>query len=234
MTQPSFPPLFCGLDANGADPFALACAQARAVCDAGLVTYDLAHDRLRAAIVFAPEVPLRDAASMLPLCGVGFQHALGTLAPPEVAVHLGWDGKVYLNGGYCGDLRIAASEHDPVTVPAWLVIGLSLDLWPPSEDTGLTPDATALYAEGCGEVDPVTLLEAWVRHTLVGLNDWADGGATQLHRTWLGLAHGVDTEMTVAGRHGTFIGLDENLGLLLKSQGESSLIPLTALLTEPA
>ncbi len=234
MTPPVFPPLFCGLDADGADPFALACAQARAVCDAGLVTYDLAHDRLRAGIVFAPEVPLRDAAAMLPLCGVGFQHALGALAPPEVAVHLGWGGEIYLNGGHCGDLKIAAADPDPNAVPAWLVIALSLELWPPSEDTGLTPDATALYAEGCGEVDPKTLLEAWVRHTLVELNDWAEDGNARLHRSWLGLAHGRDRGLTVAGQQGTFIGLDENLGLLLKSDGESRLIPLTALLTEPA
>ena len=233
MTQPSFPPLFSGLDAGGADPFALACAQAKDVCDAGLVTYDLAHDRLRAAIVFAPEVPLRDAACMLPLCGVGFQNALGALAPPEVAVHLGWSGWIYLNGGHCGDLKIAASDHDPNTVPAWLVVGLSLELWPPSEETGLTPDTTALYAEGCGEVDPITLLEAWVRHTLVEINAWADDGPARLHRNWLGVAHGRDTDMTVSEHHGTFIGIDENLGLLLKTADGSRLIPLTTLLTEP-
>ncbi len=234
MTQPAFPPLFSGLDAKGADPFVLACAQARGVCDAGLVIYDLGHNRLRAAIVFAPEIPLRDAAAMLPLCGVGFQHALGALAPPEVAVHLGWGGEIYVNGGHCGDLIIAASDTDPDAVPIWLVIGLSLDLWPPSQDTGLTPDTTALYAEGCGGVDPATLLEAWVRHSLVELNDWTDEGTARLHRTWLGLAHGRDAEINVAGHSGTFVGLDENLGLLLKSEGASHLIPLTALLTEPA
>ncbi|WP_289041067.1 biotin/lipoate--protein ligase family protein [uncultured Aliiroseovarius sp.] len=233
MTQPVFPPLFTGLGADGANPFALACAQAKAVCDAGLVTYDLAHDRLRAAIVFAPEVPLRQAACMLPLCGLGFQNALGALAPPEVAVHLGWDGGIYVNGGRCGALTIAASRHDPDAVPDWLVVGLSLDLWPPSDDTGHTPDATALYAEGCGDVDAVTLLEAWVRHTLVALNDWAEDGPARLHASWLGVAHGRDTEVAVAGQRGTFVGLDENLGLLLKSGDQSRLIPLTALLTEP-
>ncbi|WP_113912622.1 biotin/lipoate--protein ligase family protein [Roseovarius dicentrarchi] len=234
MTPPAFPPLFTGLDAKGADPFALACAQARDVCDAGLVTYDLGHDRLRAAIVFAPEIPLRDAAAMLPLCGASFQHALGALAPPEVAVHLGWGGEIYVNGGHCGDLKIAAADRDPDAVPAWLVIGLSLDLWPPSQDTGLTPGITALYAEGCGEVDPATLLEAWVRHTLVQLNDWTDDGTARLHRVWLELAHNRDAEIDVAGHRGIFTGLDEHLGLLLKSGEATQLIPLTALLTEPA
>ncbi len=234
MTPPAFPPLFSGLDANGTEPFTLACVQARNVCDAGLVTYDLGHDRLRAAIVFAPEVSLRDAAAMLPLCGVGFQHALGALAPPEVAVHLGWAGEIYVNGGHCGDLRMASSDTDPDAVPAWLVIGLSLELWPRSHDTGTTPNTTALYAEGCGDVDPSALLEAWVRHTLVQLNDWADDGTARLHRVWLELAHGRDMDINVAGHRGTFTGLDEHLGLLLKSGEATQLIPLTALLTEPA
>lgn len=234
MTRPVFPPLFSGVDADGSDPFALACAQAVGVCDAGLVTYDLAHDRLRAAMVFAPEVPLGNAACMLPLCGIGFQNALGALAPPEVAVHLGWSGEIYLNGGRCGALNMAASAPDPDAVPDWLVIGLSLDLWPASEEAGLTPDITALYAEGCTDVDAVTLLEAWVRHTLVALNTWAEDGPARLHQDWIGVAYGRDTEISVAGQRGTFVGLDENLGLLLKTDGQSHLIPLTALLTEPA
>ncbi len=234
MTPPVFPPLFAGLDSKGAAPFALACAKATEVCDAGLVCHDLGNDRLRAAIVFAPELPLRDAACMLPLCGIGFQNALGALAPPEVAVHLGWSGEIHLNGGQCGALQIAASTADPDATPDWLVVGLSLALWPSSQDTGLTPDATALYAEGCGEVDPTTLLEAWVRHTLVQINSWNDGGQSRLHRDWLAVAHGLNNDMASGGFEGTFIGIDENLGLLLKTDDSTHLIPLTTLLTEPA
>jgi biotin-(acetyl-CoA carboxylase) ligase len=232
MIAPSFPPLFVGQDASGGDPFARACATAEAGCDAGLVIYDLAPDTLRAAIVFAPEVPLAKAAAMLPICGVGFQNALGALAPPEVGVHLGWDGTIYVNGGRCGALRIAAAGQ-PQEEPDWLVIDLTLTLWPISDDTGLTPDDTALYAEGCAEVDAVALLEAWVRHTLVGINAWADNGMAQLHREWSGLAHKLEGEMTVAGMTGTFIGLDEDLGLLLKVDEKVTLIPLTANLTRP-
>ncbi|HEY9037474.1 MAG TPA: DUF4444 domain-containing protein [Roseovarius sp.] len=234
MTPPVFPPLFTGLDAERADPFALACAKAAEVCDAGLVCHDLGNDRLRAAMVFAPEVPLRDAACMLPLCGVGLQNALGALAPPEVAVHLGWGGEVYLNGGRCGAMQIAAATADPDAIPDWLVVGLTLDLWPPSQDTGLMPDATALYAEGCGDINPTTLLEAWVRHTLLQINAWDDGGPARLHRDWPAVAHGLNSEMVAGGDKGTFIGVDERLGLLLKTKKATRLIPLTALLTEPA
>ena len=232
MIAPSFPPLFIGRDANGSDPFALACATAEAGCDAGLVIYDLAPNTLRAAIVFAPDVSLARAAVMLPICGVGFQNALGALAPPEVGVHLGWDGTIYINGGRCGAMHMAASGQ-PEDEPDWLVIDLTLALWPVSDDTGLTPDDTALYAEGCAEVDAVALLEAWVRHTLVGINAWADTGTAQLHREWSGLAHGLEGEITVAGQTGTYSGLDENLGLLLKVDEKIILVPLTAHLTRP-
>lgn len=232
MTPPRFPPLFTGQDAAGRDPFALACATAEQGCDAGLVIYDLAADLLRAAIVFAPDVPLSAAAAIQPICGVGFQNALGAIGPPEVGVNLGWDGTIYVNGGRCGALRMAAPGQ-PDQEPDWLVIDLTLTLWPASDDTGLTPDVTALYAEGCADVDAVALLEAWVRHTLVGINAWSDAGTAQLHREWSGLAHGLEGEITVAGMTGTFIGLDETLGILLKAGGKTVLIPLTANLTRP-
>jgi biotin-(acetyl-CoA carboxylase) ligase len=232
MSAPSFPPLFTGQDAAGGDPFALACATAEAGCDAGLVIYDLAPDRLLAAIVFAPDVPLAKAAVMLPICGVGFQNALGALAPPEVSVHLGWEGTVYVNGGRCGAFHMAAPGQ-PHDEPDWLVIALELALWPPSEDTGLTPDETALYAEGCAEVDAITLLESWVRHTLVGINTWADTGTAALHREWSGLAHGLGGEIMFKGQTGTYTGLDEDLGLLLKIADKIQMVPLTQTLTRP-
>ena len=232
MTTPQFPPLFTGQDAQGGDPFAMAIAAADVGCDAGLVIFDLAADRLRAAIVFAPDLTLADAAVILPVCGVGLQNAIGALGPPEVSVQFGWDGTVYVNGGRCGVLRIAASGT-PDVEPDWLVIDLTLSLWPDSDETGLQPDQTALYAEGCAEIDAISLLEAWARHTLVGINTWTDSGTAQIHREWQGLAHGLEGEVTVGSMTGTYIGLDDRLGLLLKIDDTTTLIPLTTNLTRP-
>ena len=232
MTTPQFPPLFKGQDAQGGDPFAMAIAAAEVGCDAGLVIFDLAADRLRAAIVFAPDLTLADAAVILPVCGVGLQNAIGALGPPEVSVQFGWDGTVYVNGGRCGVLRIAASGT-PDVEPDWLVIDLTLSLWPDSDETGLQPDQTALYAEGCAEIDAISLLEAWARHTLVGINTWTDIGTAQIHREWQGLAHGLEGEVTAGSLTGTYIGLDDRLGLLLKIDDTTTLIPLTTNLTRP-
>ena len=147
-------------------------------------------------------------------------------------MQLGWQGEIYVNGGRCGELAMAAPG--PLEAePDWLVVGLTLKLWPASEETGLTPDETALYAEGCADIDPVILLEAWIRHTLVGINAWSDDGMKALHREWSGLAYGLDDEVEVAGQKGVFVGLDENLGLLLKQSDTTQLIPLTTTLTRP-
>ncbi|MGA9432880.1 MAG: DUF4444 domain-containing protein [Roseobacter sp.] len=232
MTELSLPPLFQSMAAQGEPPFALACRLAREGCDAGLVTYELRPDILRAAIVFAPEVPLREAVIMLPICGVGFQNALGALAPPEVGVHLEWNGNIRVNGGIAGSLKMAAHPDNPENEPDWLVIGLELALWPAQEDTGLTPDVTALFAEGCADVEAPALLEAWTRHSLVWINRWMHDGARPIHAEWNGLAHGLKEPATFGDDSGEFIGVDENFGMILQSKGGTTIIPLTNLLTE--
>ena len=110
-SPPSFPPLLRGEQVGGAtDPFDKARALAALGCDGGTVVYNPQVDRLRAAMVFAPEVPLEQAMTMLPVCGVGFQNALGALAPPEVAVHLDWDGAIFVNGARCGGLSSSVAR----------------------------------------------------------------------------------------------------------------------------
>ena len=231
MSTPHFPPLFHGLAVTGTtDPFDKACAEALKGCDAGLVVYNLAANQLSAAIVFAPDVALQDAMAMLPLCGVGFQNALGALAPPEVAVHLDWNGGIRINGASCGRLRVATSDPDPTAEPHWLVIGLELPLWPDDADGGHTPDRTALYAEGCADVQADALLVSWVKHSLVGLNRWTDEGVAALHKDWRGLAHGIGEPVEIAGHTGTYLGVDERFGMLIRDATTTQLLPLTHLL----
>ncbi|WP_299963064.1 biotin/lipoate--protein ligase family protein [uncultured Roseobacter sp.] len=229
---PLFPPLFDGRATAGADPFAAACTEAAAGCDAGLVLYDIGPDTLRAAIVFAPEVPLRQAMIMQPICGIGFQNALGAVAPPEVSLHLEWQGGLRLNGARCGALRSAAASRDPDALPSWLVVALDLHMRSDTEETGLTPDETTLAAEGCGDLDPGDLLGAWLRHTLVWINRWEAEGVRPVHDTWTGLAHGLGDMLSLSAYSGTFRGIDEDFGLLLQQDGDAQIIPLTDILEE--
>ncbi|PRZ47594.1 biotin/lipoate--protein ligase family protein [Tritonibacter scottomollicae] len=226
----TFPPLMTGEAAGpGQDPFDLARQKAELGVDAGLVVYDLGADTLRAALVLAPEVPLAQAMAMLPTCGVGFQNALGALAPPEVAVHLDWEGGLRVNGARCGSLRIAASTDDPAAQPDWLVVALELPLWPQG-DGGETPDQTALYAEGCAEVTAPRLLESWTRHCLHWINRWDEGDLKALHAEWQGLAHDIGEDRQQAGLNGTFLGVDADFGMLLRDDTTTHLIPLTTVL----
>ncbi|NDW53845.1 biotin/lipoate--protein ligase family protein [Aliiroseovarius sp. PrR006] len=230
--QVVFPPMMSGHAVTGAsDAFATAQAKAAMGCDAGLIVYNLGANSLSAALVFAPEVPLSRAMSMLPTCAVGFQNALGALAPPEVAVHLEWSGGIRVNGARCGTFRVAASDTNVDEVPDWLVVGFTLPLWPESDRPGDTPDATALYAEGCADVEVPRLLEAWARHTLNWISRWEQDGPRALHEEWRGLAHAMGEEITQNGEAGTFMGVDEDFGMLLRdSDGITQLIPLTSLL----
>lgn len=232
MNELRFPPLMSGQSVDGPiDPFDKACAQASLGCDAGLVVYNLAVNQLQAAIVFAPEVPLAEAMAMLPLCGVGFQNALGALAPPEVAVHLAWDGGIRVNAAKCGQLRVSASTSLPEETPDWLVVGMRLPLIL-AGIPGNTPENTALFEEGCADVDPAALIESWARHSLVWINRWSDEGVSPLHAEWRGLAHGIGEAVEQNGQAGTFLGVDEAFGMLLRDADTTHLIPLTTLLED--
>lgn len=236
---PDFPPLMKGLAAGPANPFAIACDQARRGVDSGLVAWSVTDTRARAALVLAPEVALEPAMAAMIACAVGLQNALGVLAPPESAVHLEWAGGIRLNGGHCGGLHVAAPLRDPAALPDWLVVGFDLTLaLPPDWEPGETPDWTALDQEGCGAVEPIALIGAWARHSLIWLNelDSAEGRA-RLYREWQGMAWNPDRPVSLpvggAVLTGRSLGVDENFGLLVKTaEDETRLVPLSSLIEE--
>ena len=231
MTLPSFPPLMTGAPVEGATvPFEKACAMASLGCDAGLVVHNVTADRLAAALVLAPEVPLERAMAMLPACGVGFQNALGALGPPELAVHLGWEGGIRVNGAACGRLRAMAGTSDPAAPPEWLVIGLEVPLMHMAERPGARARETALHEEGCADLDPVALLEAWARHTLLWINNWEEDAGRALQSAWRGLVPEIGEVVTRGGLTGTFLGVDENFGMLLRTEEATHLVALATVL----
>ncbi len=233
--EPSLPPLFSGRAAE--HPFRAAVDAARAGTDPGLLAYDIRPDRLSAALVLAPEVPLEDAMAMVLATANGFADAFGALAPSEMACQFDWPGTIRINGGRAGTIRAAASTADPLAEPDWLVIGLELAFATETQrEPGETPEETTLREEGCGDIAPTRMLESWSRHTLVRIHDWTEAGIARLHRDWLGRAfgHGAEIEVrlpdeTVSGR---FTGLDEKGGLLLTSGTGTRLLPLMAMLEE--
>jgi BirA family transcriptional regulator, biotin operon repressor / biotin---[acetyl-CoA-carboxylase] ligase len=236
--DPDFPPLFQAHALSGSlDPFNKACAMAALGCDSGVLVHSITANHLRAAIVFAPEVPLGEAMAVFCACACGLQNAFGALAPPEVALHLSWGGDILVNGAKAGFLQVAASTHDPAAVPDWLVVGLEVRLIPQDEgEPGNSPDETCLFLEGCAEISPLELLEGWARHTLVWVNGLTTGERRALHAEWRELLYGVGGEVTqlVKARpvSGTFLGADADFAMLLRNGDDTRLIPLSALLTK--
>lgn len=229
--QPTFPPLLQG-EATEGDPFEQAQAMAVLGCDAGTVVYNVQADALRAAFVLTPEQPLEQAIAMLPLCEVGLQNALGALAPPEVAVNFTWQGGILVNGASCGSFRAVSASNDPKETPEWLIIGVQLPLLMTGEAPGHTPDITALYNEGCADVDATLLLESWARHCLNWIHRWESDGTASLHAEWMGLVTGVGDNVVMGDFEGTFLGVDEHFGMLIRDGSSTHLVPMTKLVEQ--
>lgn len=228
-TEPSFPPLLRGEEAPG-DPFDKAVSRALTGADPGLVTWSARADALHAAVILSPEQPLETAVGVFLAGPVALGDALGALAPPEVAVHHDWPGGIRVNGARCGRIRAAAATDDPAAVPDWLVLGLEIPFLPPrSREGGETPDETFLYAEGCGDVLPLPLLESWSRHLLVWINRFVDEGIAPVHAAWRARAWGMGEPLPeeCSWGPGVFMGLDEDGGLLVKGPDGTALVPLT-------
>lgn len=223
-----FPPLLTGRAVAG-DPF-LTAVGAAAEADPGTVFHSPDESTFAAAILLAPEVPLRQAIGVSFAVSLGLNDALGALAPPEVGVHLEWPDRIRVNGALCGRLRAAASTADPEAEPDWLVIGVEVPILPFAPDEpGRTPDQTCLHEEGCGEITTADLTAAWARHMMNWLHIFLTEGFQPLHREWSAKAYrrGETVEAPAAG---TFIGLDEHGGMILRSGDTTRILPLTDLL----
>ena len=217
MAMPDFPPRIAGFAAP--EPRVAAIEAALQGCDGGTIFWR-AGGVLEVALVLAPDVALGRAAQMLPLALVAMRDALGAIGPPELPVHLSWEGGFVVNGAEAGRGRIVAPKVAPEAVPDWLVVHLTLRFAP---DGGA---GTALLEEGCGDIEPVALLESWSRHVLHRLSEWEDG-AGPLHAELRAAAWEVET------KDASFLGRDEGLGRLRRVGGATILDPLTDLLEAP-
>lgn len=231
--MPDFPPLFKGR-AVVEDPYAAAIMAAAEGCEAGLILHRPCDITLDAALVLAPDVCLADAAAMLLVATNGFADAFGALSPPEIALHVEWPATLRVEGARCGGLRAAAPECADGEVPGWLVIGLRVPLLRSDDgEPGERPEETDLREEGV-LLSADDLIGAWARHTLSWIARWEDEGIAPVHRDWTGRAWRLGGETTVdtpAGRRtGTFQGLDETGGILLKGLDGTIIVPLTEVL----
>lgn len=229
---PTFPPLLKGVPVGArVDPLQKAVAAA-SVGDPepGLVHYAETDTAFRVALTLLPEAPLETAVQVGFAVMLGLSDALGALAPPEVAVHFTWPSGIKVNGARCGNLRMRASTTNPQDEPDWLIAALDLAIGSQDGvDPGATPDQTTLYDEGCGEVTAPALIESWSRHSLVWINRYLDEGFAPLHAAWREKCDTIGEDVTVPVE-GTFVGLDEHGGMLVRHGDQTVVRPLTEIL----
>lgn len=240
LADPKFPPVFTGhAVAAGADPFAVAVKSgASGSCGAGDVFWTEDKHRAAAAFLLEPETPLVAAAQMVPVMMVAIGDALGAIGPPNLALTFRWPGRILANGGSVGKVVFAASDNVGASdIPDHIAIGfdLALDASANSRaEPGLDPNVTALFEEGCGDLDRTAVIEAVARHFLSWIDGWTHDGFRAAHESWLSRAndldHFVDLSLTGGRNAGKMIGMDEDGGLLLQTASGTTLVPLLAAL----
>ena len=231
VETPAFPPLLTGVPVPARlDPFDKAVAAAMTdEIDAGTVFYAEDDAAFRTAVVLVPETPLAEAVGVALAVELGLSDALGALAPPEVAVQFDWPDRIKVNGARAGRMRLNASTDQVDATPDWLVVGLDLAVQPLPGDPGERPGETSLHEEGCVDITTPALIESWSRHMLGWIHRFVSDGLAPVHAEWRGKCDLLGEEVGHP-EAGTFLGLDERGGMLLRVGSETRLIPLTTLL----
>ncbi len=232
IDAPAFPPLLTGhAVAPPDDAFSLACRRAASGrAGAGDVFWGRSRNDLDVAIVLEPEVGVSQAREMLFVAMVALGDSIGALSPPEVGVFYRWPGMILVNGAEVGQARLALADPDEgEATPQWLAVGITIAIHPARDapDPGANIDRTTLWDEGCGVLERNTLLESYSRHLKTWIHKWETEGVRAVREAWLARAEGRGETVTIAHdgatNTGTFLGIDEAGGLILKT-GETTMI----------
>ncbi|WP_428696639.1 biotin/lipoate--protein ligase family protein [Stappia sp.] len=239
LPDPVFPPLLAGHPvAAGTVPFEVAVAGAgTGEMGAGDLVWSRSLERIELALVLEPEVGADRVQEMLFLAMVATTDAIGSLIPPEIALTYLWPATLRANGAAVGRARLAQSaELDESGAPAWLVVGLSLQLGPLTGplEPGEVPHLTSLVDEGAAELDRTQAVESLSRHLLTWIHTWDVDGFAPVLENWLFRADGYRAQIVLetgdGPRSGRFVGLDEEGNLLMKpdnaDSGQTIALPL--------
>lgn len=225
---PQFPPLLTGHELKpGQSPARKAASgAAKGKYSAGDLLWLRDHDTLDYAIVLEPETSRTDALQMIFTQMVALGDAIGAIAPPEVAITYHWPNKILANGAFIGTVDAILSDQDDANgCPHYMVIATRIRVRPPEQvtDPGYDKNYTTLWDEGCGELDAMTVLDSAARHFTTWVHNWEEDGFQSV-LTHLDGRMEQSHELEVAGKTGTFLGLDENANLLLKQDGGTELV----------
>ncbi|MEM5473663.1 biotin/lipoate--protein ligase family protein [Hoeflea sp. AS60] len=228
LPDPEFPPLLKGHAVPAEDdPLRVALEGARqGKLSAGDLCWSMAETHARAAIVLEPECALAKALQMAPLLMVAIGDALGSIGPPNLALMYRWPTTLLVNGGEVGEVFLQAPEGAGLEdTPEFIVLGFSIAMSLSAaivDAPGLARHATALFEEGCGDLDRTQVIEAIARHFLSWVDAWEHDGFGAAHPDFRGRMQPTDKVAVQVGKvqhEGRMIGIDEDGGLLLDGAG---------------
>jgi BirA family biotin operon repressor/biotin-[acetyl-CoA-carboxylase] ligase len=188
---PNVPPGYT-LRLCAGDAFATACKAGVDGAEDGLLLWVDRHDRCEAALLLRPLDPVQAALTLGYVGLLGLHDGLAAVAPAETPASVSWPDRLLVNDACVGGIRVAhgalVEKQGMADVPDWLVIGLTVQMLPLSEDDdapGTDLDYTNLHEEGCGEVTVPKLLESFSRHALHWLDRWQEDGFEPVRKAFL-------------------------------------------------
>lgn len=215
MTPPVLPPAYTlAIVERGRDPLEHARRRLGGGVEDGLLVLEDRTDRLELALTLEPDRDRAASLLVLPVLAVAVADTLAAHLPPMLPVTLGWPGRVLVDGADVGRLRLALASGPADEPPAWLLLGVSLDIVGPSEEPGREPGRIGLTEAGCAELDPARLAESWSRHFLSWLDRLESEGFEPVRASWNARCHerGRRAALAIGGRgfHGTLGGLERD------------------------
>lgn len=155
----------------------------------GLFLVEDRTDRLELALTLEPDRDRAQTLLVLPVLAVAVADTLSAYLPPMLPVTLGWPGRILVDGGLVGRLRLSLPPGAAEERPAWLLLGVSLDIAGPGEEPGRRPDRVGLAETGCTELDPAALAESVSRHFLSWLDRFEAEGFAPVRANWNARCH---------------------------------------------
>lgn len=189
-------------------------------------TWESPRGNLYFSLILRPEVPLPRAAQLSFLAALAVYDAIGSLAPPGLAMTTKWPNDVLIGGSKVAGILLEAEGGGIDSPPDFVILGIGINLTRFPEDAAFP--ATCLSEEGCF-LQPHEMLEPFGRHFLAWTRLWLDEGFERIRKNWLWRCDGIDKPVEVRLGDETLVGafrdLDESGALVLETaDGETRLI----------
>ncbi|MED5396629.1 MAG: Bifunctional ligase/repressor BirA [Alphaproteobacteria bacterium MarineAlpha3_Bin4] len=187
-------------------------------------TWSSPKGNLYCSLILRPDAPASVAAQLSFVAGLAIHDALCLLSEPGHEVLVKWPNDILVNGKKVAGILLEA-EQSSGDVPAWLILGLGLNVGVHPEDAEFP--ATSLRFEGWPSTE-IDVLEAYCRYFLSWTSRWLDKGFEQVRKNWLWRCKGQGEHMEVrlAGETltGVFADIDDNGALVLDQDGHQRII----------